>query len=123
MSSLGKIGEDLAADYYKNLGFKIVGRNYFFPHGKQTGELDLICIKDRQIVFVEVKTRSSMAFGSPFEAVDRTKQRHIIKTAKMFILQHPQYRDFDLQIDIAAVDIDNKLEPVIIVSNAIEDEY
>lgn len=119
--SLGKIGEDLAVQHYQSLGFKLLERNYIFRRGKQSGEIDLIVSKDKAIVFVEVKTRSNNRFGSPAEAVDFFKQRKLVRTSKLYLSQHPQYRDFSMRIDVATVDIDNLSQPVIIIPNAIED--
>jgi len=121
MHDLGQRGERLVEAKYKALGFKLLERNYIFPHGKQTGELDLVFVKSNELVFVEVKTRSGNSYGTPFEAVDVNKQRKLVKTAKLYLRFHKQYQDYDYRIDVAAVDIDNKDNPVIILVNAIED--
>jgi len=70
---------------------------------------------------VEVKTRRNEAFGSALEAVDSYKQRKLIATAKLYLLQNPEYDGFDYRIDVATVDIDNQENPVIILMNVIED--
>ena len=121
MKSLGQAGEDLTAEHYQKQGYKLLERNYIFPHGKQMGEVDLIFFKNNEIVFVEVKTRTNNKFGGPFEAVDFFKQRKLIKTAKLFLQLHPKWQDCNFRIDVAAVDIDNAEQPVIIIANAIED--
>src|SRR3989338_2629210 len=119
--NLGEQGERLVEQYYKQRGYKLLERNYIFPHGKQMGEIDLIFIKDQELVFVEVKARSSNKFGTPFEAVDFSKQRKLVKTAKLYLKTKPQFVDYNYRIDVAAVDIDNSENPVIILENAIED--
>ncbi|OGE73607.1 MAG: YraN family protein [Candidatus Doudnabacteria bacterium RIFCSPLOWO2_02_FULL_42_9] len=119
--NLGEQGERLVEQYYKQRGYKLLERNYIFPHGKQMGEIDLIFIKDQELVFVEVKARSSNQFGTPFEAVDFSKQRKLVKTAKLYLKTKPQFVDYNYRIDVAAVDIDNSENPVIILENAIED--
>ncbi|WP_276661388.1 YraN family protein, partial [Syntrophomonas wolfei] len=58
---LGLWGEELAAQYLGKKGYKILERNFYTRYG----ELDLVCEKDDNIVFVEVKTRRSTRFGSP----------------------------------------------------------
>jgi len=121
MPQSGKLGEELVAHHYKKLGFSILDTNYIFHKGKQMGELDLVARKDREIVFVEVKTRGSTAFGDAFSAVNSSKQRKLVHMAKLYMAVHPQYRGFDFRIDVAAVDIDNKANPVIILTNVIED--
>lgn len=121
MKNLGQVGEQLVLEKYLSEGFKLLERNYIFPKGRQMGELDLIFLKARELVFVEVKARTSNRFGNPFEAVDVYKQKKLVKTAKLYLQVHRQFQDYDYRIDVAAVDIDNQEQPVIILSNAIED--
>jgi putative endonuclease len=79
----GLKGEDIAANYLKKKGYKILHRNYKTP----LGEVDII-VKDKDtIVFVEVKTRAGDAFGQPFEAVDYRKQEKLKKIA-LYYLKH-----------------------------------
>jgi putative endonuclease len=121
MNDIGQTGERLVETKYKELGFKLLERNYVFRHGRQTGELDLVFLKLNELVFVEVKTRSGDTYGGPFEAVDINKQRKLVRTAKLYIQIHPKYQNYNYRIDVAAVDIDNAANPVIILVNAIED--
>jgi putative endonuclease len=121
MKNLGQLGEDLAAQYYQKSGFKILDRNYIFPHGKRIGELDLVCVKGGELVFVEVKLRSNDSFGGPLAAVDFSKQRKLVKMAKLYLQLHPDLSELNYRIDVAAISIDNKREPVTILQNAIED--
>ena len=69
--SLGQRGEDAAAKFLRKLGYIIVARG----HRDRIGEIDLIAVEGRTVVFVEVKTRSSQDAGHPAEAVDDDKQR------------------------------------------------
>jgi putative endonuclease len=121
MSKIGLDGERLVEKKYLSFAFKLLERNYIFPKGKQIGEIDLIFIKQEELVFVEVKTRSNNSFGGPFEAVDINKQRKLVKTAKLYLLAYPKYQNYSYRIDVAAVDVDNIENPVIILENAIED--
>lgn len=123
MTNLGQAGEAMVAKDYQSRGYKLLERNYIFPFGKRMGEIDLIFEFNHEIIFVEVKARSNNKFGGPFEAVDFNKQRKLIKTAKLYLNLHPKFRDYDYRIDVAGVDIDNPYEPVIILTNAIEDLY
>jgi len=68
---LGWRGERLAADYLRNLGYRVVGSGFL----ARRGEIDLICRRDDRLVLVEVKTRRSNAFGEPAEAVGARKRR------------------------------------------------
>ena len=78
---LGKEGERVAERYLKKKGYKLVERNYRCA----VGELDLIVLDRRVIVFVEVKTRTGSGFGSPLEAVEFRKQHKMIQTAQFFL--------------------------------------
>ena len=118
---IGEKGERLVEREYLNRGFKLLERNYIFPKGKQTGELDLIVTKNKELIFVEVKTRTNNSFGGPFEAVDTYKQRKLVRTTKLYLQLHPKYQEYNYRIDVAAVDVDNTENPVIILENAIED--
>src|SRR3954468_3573805 len=122
MRSLGNKGEDLVAEHYRKLGYKVLERNFIFPHGKQVGELDLIVAKGNELVFIEVKTRTNSKFGTPFESVDSNKQRKLVKMVKLYLLLNPKLSSKDYRVDVAAVDIDNQKDPVIILTNAIEDQ-
>ncbi len=79
----GVQGEEVAAAYLESKGFKILKKNYF--SGRY--EIDIIAENDTHIVFVEVKTRTSKAYGEPWEAVNRQKQRKICFGADNYIRQ------------------------------------
>ncbi|HET7237966.1 MAG TPA: YraN family protein [Terrimicrobiaceae bacterium] len=81
---VGCTGERLAANYLRNNRHKILYRNFRAPHG---GEIDLVCRDKRhnELVFVEVKTRSSEDFGRPLAAVDRKKRRLILRGAMAWL--------------------------------------
>lgn len=78
---LGREGEKVAERYLKRKGYKLVERNYRC----MAGEVDLIVLDRRVIVFVEVKTRSDDRFGTPFEAVEFRKQQKMIRAAQFFL--------------------------------------
>ena len=121
MRELGNLGENLAAEYYIARGYKVVERNYIYRHGRQVGEIVLIVLRGNELVFVEVKLRHSNKFGNAFESVNRSKQIKLVKTAKLFLLANPKFQNYQIRIDVAAIDIDNRQEPVIILTNAIDD--
>ncbi len=73
----GKKGEEFAAGYYRKLGFTVKDMNYHSRYG----EIDVIAENDFNIVFCEVKTRSSTARANPREAVDIKKQQRLTLTA------------------------------------------
>ena len=104
---LGREGEGIAERYLKKQGFKLLERNYRCP----VGELDLVAIDHKVLVFVEVKTRTNDGSGSPLEAVDRRKQRQIIKTA-LYFLSQKRLHDRDARFDVIGISMERG-EPVV----------
>ncbi len=96
--SLGKRGEAVAARYLRRRRYRIVGR------GVRTGlgELDLVAIDGRTVVFVEVKTRQTGEQGHPAEAVDLTKQRKLTLLATSYLKRHGLLRHA-ARFDVVAV--------------------
>ena len=91
---LGRTGERLAARYLRRAHrFKVLYRNYRAP-GKWRGEVDLVCRDGTMLVFVEVKTRASLAFGRPAEAVNAEKEALIARGARAWLrlLDDPDVR-------------------------------
>lgn len=79
--AIGADGEAAAATWYEARGFEVVARNWRC----RDGELDLVVRRDRQLVFVEVKTRTSARFGAPAEAVTPAKQRRLRRLAMRYL--------------------------------------
>ncbi len=79
--SFGRRGEDAACAYLQRHGYIIAGRNYRCCYG----EIDIIALKDGGVVFVEVKTRHSLKFGTPGMAVNYYKQQKIRTTALHYL--------------------------------------
>jgi len=84
--SVGALGENEAADYLTKAGYCILQRNY----RTKSGEIDIIARKNGIIIFVEVKTRRSINYGLPSEAVTYHKRKKIIKTALCYLNQTQQ---------------------------------
>ena len=78
---IGKIGEEVALRYLKQKGYEIIDRNFYCKQG----EIDIITSFEEQLVFVEVKTRRSIYFGNPAEAVNEIKQKHRYQSAKYYL--------------------------------------
>lgn len=95
---IGRWGEKIAADYLVNKGYKLLATNVRTPYG----EIDLICQREGQIVFVEVKTRTSHTFGYPEESVNQRKQAHMLASAEYYLQEHEN--DGDWQFDMVAVE-------------------
>ena len=94
----GKKGEALATNYLKNKGYKIIANNY----KTKIGEIDIIAEINNTIVFVEVKTRISSAFGDPLEAINYQKQRKIRNVATYFLKSKGLY-DTNCRFDAIAI--------------------
>ena len=78
---LGRRGEEVAERYLVSLGYRILERRY----RTRTAEIDMIAEDGDTLVFVEVKTRSSLAFGRPAEAVDGRKRARIAGAATVYL--------------------------------------
>jgi putative endonuclease len=96
--TLGASGEERVAAWYSARGFTIVGRNWRC----RQGELDVIARAGGLIVFCEVKTRSSTAFGAPVEAVTPAKQRRLRVLGAKWLDATGQHADA-LRFDVASV--------------------
>ena len=97
----GREAEDMAANFLQDQGYEIVQRNYRYKHS----EIDLIVRKDNWLVFVEVKMRSSDAFGYPEEFVDYRKAKNIVYGAEQYTFQH-EYNG-NVRYDVVAISIRN----------------
>ena len=104
----GKKGEDFAECYLKKKGFKTLFRNF----KTELGEIDLISLDQETVVFVEVKTSSSMEFGSPEARVNHRKQRQIIKVAQSFLKMQCK-TNTDCRFDVISVLLNANREPSI----------
>ncbi|MCA1795931.1 MAG: YraN family protein [Geobacteraceae bacterium] len=96
---LGKWGEERAVRYLRQRLYRIVVTNY----SNKCGEIDIIARRGKVVAFVEVKTRRTTAFGSGAEAVTPRKQRQIIRTAQLYLLQNPDMSDLQPRFDIIGV--------------------
>ncbi|MEO6886287.1 MAG: YraN family protein, partial [Jatrophihabitantaceae bacterium] len=79
--AVGRYGENLAADYLRAAGLQVLERNWRRPEG----EVDIIALDGATVVFVEVKTRSTTAFGDPAEAVTAQKAARIHRLAMRWV--------------------------------------
>jgi putative endonuclease len=96
--SLGQRGEDTAAKFLKRRGYKILARG----HDSRLGELDIIAVDGRTLVFVEVKTRRNTEAGHPSEAVDDHKQKRLTQSALAYLKGH-HLLGYAARFDVVAV--------------------
>ncbi len=94
----GGIGEAKVYHYLEKSGYKILETNFENIYG----EIDIIALKDRKIVFIEVKARSSYAFGRPCEAVTPYKQNKIRQAAEAYLIKKKLY-ERDMSFDVIEV--------------------
>ncbi|MGH7846023.1 MAG: YraN family protein [Candidatus Binatia bacterium] len=111
----GREGERLAEDYLKKKGYKVLEKNYRCP----LGELDLVVLDGRIVVFVEVKIRSDNRFGHPFEAVHWRKQNKMVKAAMYFLSQYKLHQR-DARFDVVGISRVENHPLIEHVSNAFE---
>ena len=95
---LGRRGEAIAAQFLIGAGFDIVERNWRCPQG----EIDLVAREGDELVFVEVKTRSSVAFGHPLESITLQKLARLRRLAAAWCDTHPGSHN-NIRIDAVAV--------------------
>lgn len=79
--AIGRAGEEAAARFLIARGYRIVEQNVRF----RSGEIDIVARDGATLVFIEVKTRRSSQFGTPAEAVNRTKQQRLIRLAELYL--------------------------------------
>jgi putative endonuclease len=116
---LGNFGEAAAAAHLAQQGYELLERQWHIS----TGEIDLIARHDGQLVFVEVRTRSSSSYGSPEESITAAKQARLIALAYAYLEAHSLLDATPWRIDVVAVEVDqhsgriSRLEHVV---NAVE---
>ncbi len=111
-NELGKIGEQLAADYLFSKGYEIIHRNYIY----QKAEIDIIAKHDNMMICVEVKTRNSNFFGDPQEFVTPAKIKLLVKAMDAYIIENEI--DLESRFDIIAVLKNSKKEELTHYENA-----
>ena len=97
--AVGRRGEEVAARWLYAHGGKVLYRNYRGPKG---GEVDIVCREGKVLAFVEVKTRTSTAFGRPAQAVTVDKQALIVRGATAY-LRLLGVRDIPWRLDVVEV--------------------
>ena len=94
----GKIGEEIAKKFLINNGINIIKENYF----TNFGEIDLIGIEKKTIIFIEVKFRKNNNFGLPYESVNERKIQRIKSSAETFLSKN-DFGDYDCRFDVVSI--------------------
>lgn len=97
---IGKIGENLACEFLKKEKYIIIERNFRC----RQGEIDIIStdIASRELVFLEVKTRTSLKYGNAAEAVDTLKRQHIYKCVEYYIYKN-KIKNIPIRLDVIEI--------------------
>ena len=95
---LGRRGEDAAARYLKRQGYRIIARRERILRG----DIDIIALDGRTVVFVEVRSRSDTSHGHPVETIDQRKQRRLVDLANAYI-RRQRLEDCSVRIDVVTV--------------------
>lgn len=98
-AQVGRKGEDLATDFLERKGYKILFRNWKMP---RWGEIDIVALHEGNLVFAEVKTRSTLWAGEPLEAVNFHKLQSLRRAALYFKNTYPQTPE-SLRVDVLSV--------------------
>jgi putative endonuclease len=103
-SSVGKFGEIISKGYLLKIGYEILKTNYKC----KIGEIDIITCTNKTIIFTEVKTRTTLSFGYPEEAVNYIKIQKIKRVANNFIISN-HLEDFEIRFDVISLKLNNML--------------
>lgn len=115
----GILGEKLARDFLKRRGYRIRQSNYRCPEG----EIDIVAEHKDCLVFVEVKTRRSLEFGSPEESVTADKREKLRSVAARYRQSHDNFPQL-WRIDVVAIELDHKNKPsrIELIENAVGED-
>jgi len=105
-NELGKLGEELAAEYLQKNGYAILETNWVF----QKAEIDILAQKENTLAIVEVKTRSSIEFGLPQDFVKPKKIQLLVKAVHAYVTEN----DLDLEVRFDIIAISKKEQEFVI---------
>lgn len=112
---LGRRGEAVAEEFLRTLSYTIVARNYRC----RAGEIDLVALDGPILVFVEVRSRTGSAYGTPLESVDGRKQARVGRVARQFCAMRG-WLDRDARFDVVGIRFDDEPPAVEHVRGAFE---
>ena len=112
----GRFGERIARWRLILSGYRIIEVNYRTRYG----EIDIVAWDGDDLVFVEVKTKSSREYGPPEESVDERKQRKITRMALMYLTERAAGDDTACRFDVVTVDLSGILPKVRVIPNAFD---
>jgi len=115
----GILGEKLAKDFLKKRGYRILETNYRCPEG----EIDIVTEHKDSLVFIEVRTKRSLEFGSPEESITPAKKQRMKATAAYYWQTHDNLPPF-WRIDVVVVELNQKGQPsrIELIENAVSED-
>jgi len=114
---VGKLGEEAARKFLKKRGYRIRETGFRCRHG----EIDIIAQKKDYLVFVEVRTKSNLDFGTPEESITQAKKERLIASSLTYTSTHQDLPPL-WRIDVVAIELDDKgkTKRIELIENAIE---
>ena len=100
---IGKLGEKLATKFLKKRGYRVLETNFRC----REGEIDIVAQQKDYLVFVEVRTKSNLDFGTPEESITQGKKERLISSALSYISTHKNLPPLQ-RIDVVAIEVDDK---------------
>ena len=97
-TKLGSWGEEQARRFLQDTGYNILATNYRSSYG----EVDIVALDGKELVFVEVRTRSSRNFGTPEESLSKAKVKRLVNTCQDY-MQHTAKEDADWRVDLVCL--------------------
>lgn len=99
----GKLGEDKACVFLQEQGFTIIGKNFY---AGRYGEIDIIALKEKLLLFVEVKSRSNEKFGGGIYSITEKKKQSLRRAAQFFLVKNSIYdsKDYTIRFDLILVE-------------------
>ena len=111
---LGEKGEGVAVKFLRKRGYKIIVQNFT----TRIGEIDIIARDGETLAFIEVKTRESIEYGQPFEAVNKFKKRKIVNVATLYL---KKLKDIPpCRFDVVSIYYENGKPEVDLITDAFE---
>jgi putative endonuclease len=102
---LGKWGEEYAVEYLRRKGYQVLETNW---HYSKYGEIDIICLFEKRLTFVEVKTRRNSHAGYPLESITKAKYHQIKKLANAYLYLHDNLFVRGFRIEVVGVLVENQ---------------
>lgn len=99
----GSLGEQLAQQFLRKKGYRIVGTNYRCSHG----EIDIVARHKDCLVFVEVRSKKSLEYGTPEESITQRKKERLVSSALSYLEEHAAFRGL-WRIDVVLIEFDER---------------